>query len=156
MELGLDMQAKLTNFSRVEKMQIGWRFSKRRRHDVLLVLLFWLGALDWNFYSVALIFSSAIFRFSVHKSKQPTSEDTSFPGLFFTKSEGKQPVCYLKLPALIIMPTLKIAWTAMRYFCSNTSQSAIKVSFAVSLRLCTPFREVNIQLRHTLTLVPQI
>ena len=28
-----------------------------------------------------------------NKSKQPTSEDTSFPGLFFTKSEGKQPVC---------------------------------------------------------------
>ena len=23
------------------------------------------------------------------------SEDTSFPGLFFTKSEGKQQVCYL-------------------------------------------------------------
>ena len=32
-------------------------------------------------------------------SKQPTSEDTSFPGLFFTKSEGKQQVCYLKTSA---------------------------------------------------------
>ena len=30
----------------------------------------------------------------------------------------------------------------MRYFSSNTSQLAIEVSFAVSLRLCTPFREV--------------
>ena len=33
--------------------------------------------------------------------KQPTSEDTSFPGLFFTKSEGKQQVCYLKTSATI-------------------------------------------------------
>ena len=36
------------------------------------------------------------------------SEDTNFPGLFFTKSEGKKTVCYLKRPAFIIMPTLKI------------------------------------------------
>ena len=43
----------------------GKKFSKRQRHNVLLVLLFRLGALDFkipNFYfSVALIFSSAIF-----------------------------------------------------------------------------------------------
>ena len=30
----------------------------------------------------------------------------------------------------------------MQYFSSNTSQLAIEVSFAVSLRLCTQFREV--------------
>ena len=35
-------------------------------------------------------------------------EGTGFPGLFFAKSEGKQPVCYLKPPAFIIMPTMKI------------------------------------------------
>ena len=28
--------------------------------------------------------------------KQPSSEDTCFPGLFFTKSKSKQQVCYLK------------------------------------------------------------
>ena len=27
------------------------------------------------------------------------SEDTSFPGLFFAKSEGKQQACYLKTSA---------------------------------------------------------
>ena len=37
-----------------------------------------------------------IYESKLTNSKQPTSEDTSFPGLFFTKSEGKQQVCYLK------------------------------------------------------------
>ena len=79
-------------------------FSKRRRHDVLLVLLFWLGALEFKilkflFFRCLNIFLGNFPRFSVqksfkNKSKQPTSEDTSFPGLFFTKSEGKQPVCW--------------------------------------------------------------
>ena len=70
------------------------------------------------------------------------SEDTSFPGLFFTKSEGKQ-ACYLKTSATSFYDkTYKIPWTGMRYFLSNTSQLAIEVSFAVSLRLRIPFREV--------------
>ena len=30
---------------------------------------------------------------------QSTREDTSFPGLFFTKSEGKQQACYLNTSA---------------------------------------------------------
>ena len=43
----------------------GKKFSKRQRHDVLLVLLFWLGALEFKilkspFQAVALIFFSAI------------------------------------------------------------------------------------------------
>ena len=42
---------------------------------------------------------------------------------------------------LWIMVT-KIPWTAMRYFSSYTSQLAIEVSFAVSFRLRTSFREV--------------
>ena len=43
--------------------------------------------------------SSLNFILCIEINKQPTSEDTSFPGLFFTKSEGKQQVCYLKSSA---------------------------------------------------------
>ena len=54
------------------------------------------------------------------------SEDTSFPGLFFNNQSVNT----------------EISRTAMRYFSSNTSQLAMEVSFAVSLRSRTPFREV--------------
>ena len=48
-------------------------FSKRRRHDVLLVLLFWLGALEFKilkflFFRCLNIFLGNFPRFSVHKS----------------------------------------------------------------------------------------
>ena len=51
----------------------GKKFSKRRRHDVLLVLLFWLGALELKilkslFLRCLKIFLGNFPRFSVHKS----------------------------------------------------------------------------------------
>ena len=108
--------ARLREISKVISVGVqGKKFSKKRRHDVLLVLLFWLGELEFEilkflFFCCLNILLGNFPRFSVHKSlkkksKQPKSEDTSFPGLFFTKSEGKQPVYYLKPPAFIIMPT---------------------------------------------------
>ena len=51
----------------------GKKFSKRRRHDVLLVLLFWLGALEFKilkflFFGCLNIFLRNFPRFPVHKS----------------------------------------------------------------------------------------
>ena len=51
----------------------GKKFLKRRRHDVLLVLLFWLGALEFKilkslFFRCLDIFLGNFPRFSVHKS----------------------------------------------------------------------------------------
>ena len=51
----------------------GKKFSKRRQHDVLLVLLFWLGALEFKilkflFFRCLNIFLGNFPRFSVHKS----------------------------------------------------------------------------------------
>ena len=57
------------------------------------------------------------------------------------KANSKSVTLRLAPLAFVIKPT-KIPWTVMRYFSSNTSQLAIEVSFTVSLRLCTPFREV--------------
>ena len=57
------------------------------------------------------------------------------------KANNKSVSLRLAPPAFIIIPT-KIPWTAMWYFLSYTSQLAIENSFAVSLGLRTPFREV--------------
>ena len=57
------------------------------------------------------------------------------------KANNKSVTLTLAPPAFMIMPT-KISCTAMQRFSSNTSQLAIEVSFAMSLRLCTPFRKV--------------
>ena len=61
-------------------------------------------------------------------SKQPTSEDTSFPGLFFTKNEGKQQVCYPKTSATNFYDNAyqNSLNSELRYFSSNTSQFAIE------------------------------
>ena len=67
-------------------------------------------------------------------SKQPTREDTSFRGLLFTKSEGKQQVCYLKSNATSFYDNANKN--------SLNSDHAIEVSSAMSLRLRTPLRKV--------------
>ena len=65
---------RLSEISKVISVGVkGKKFSKRRRHDVLLVLLFWLGALEFKilkslFFRCLDIFLGNFPRFSVHKS----------------------------------------------------------------------------------------
>ena len=77
-------------------------------------------------------------------NKQPTSEDNSFSGSFFTKSESKQRACYLKTSSTSFYKNAyknSLNSDAIKVM-SNSSQLVIEVSFAVSLSLHTLFREV--------------
>ena len=93
-----------TEISKVVSVGVeGKKFSKRRWHEVLLVLLFWLGALEFKiltflFFRCLNNFLGNFPRFSVHKSLKTKANSQRaktpvFLVYFFTKSEGKQPVC---------------------------------------------------------------
>ena len=86
---------------------------KRRRHDVLLVLLFWLGALEFKilkflFFCCLNIFLGNFPRFSVHKSLKTKANSKRartpvFLVYYLQKAKANnQSVTYLKPPAFII------------------------------------------------------
>ena len=91
--------ARLREISKVISVGVqGKKFSKKRRHDVLLVLLFWLGELEFEilkflFFCCLNILLGNFPRFSVHKSlktkaNRQRARTLVFPVYFLQKAKA--------------------------------------------------------------------